>query len=70
MAGMKGKHGGARPGAGRKRMPSILCDSPALLTDDPEGFLRAVMHESTLPMRIRVDAAKALLRRASPTLPA
>lgn len=69
MASTNGKHGGARPGAGRKRTPPILCDSLGLLTADPESFLRAVMNESTLPTRIRVDVAKTLLGRASPTLP-
>ena len=62
MATAKSQHGGVRPGAGRKPKPPILCDFPALLTADPEAFLRAVMNESALPMRVRVDAAKMLLR--------
>ena len=58
----KAKHGGARPGSGRKPLQPILCDSTALLTNEPKAFLTAVMNEPALDMRMRVDAAKLLLR--------
>jgi hypothetical protein len=62
MTDVKAKHGGARPGSGRKPLQPILCDSMALITDEPRAFLMAVMNEPALDMRMRVDAAKLLLR--------
>lgn len=60
MAGVKGRSGGARPGAGRKpKAPSIV--QLAATYDDPEGFLKAVMNNSTTDVKVRVDAAKALM---------
>jgi phage terminase small subunit len=60
MAGVKGRSGGARPGAGRKpKEPTIL--ALAATYDDPEKFLRAVMNDSATDAKVRVDAAKALM---------
>lgn len=67
MAGVKGRSGGprpnsggARPGAGRKpKAPPIL--SLAATYDDPAKFLRAVMNDSGADLKLRADAAKALM---------
>ena len=66
----KGKHGGARPnaggarpGAGRPKNDPPLADIPQ--TDDERAFLRHVMNDAGTDLRIRVDAAKALLRGAA-----
>lgn len=67
MAGVKGKSGGARPGAGRKAAPPVLI--PAVnavkvqdVADEPESirFLRQVVQDVSLDAKIRLDAAKAL----------
>lgn len=60
MAGVKGKSGGARPGAGRKPKPPTIVDLAATY-DDPEKFLRAVMNDTMTDAKLRVDAAKALM---------
>lgn len=60
MAGVKGRSGGARPGAGRKpKEPVILALS--VNYDEPDKFLKAVMNDSGTDAKLRVDAAKALL---------
>lgn len=60
MAGKPGRSGGARPGAGRKpNEPTIL--KLAATYDDPEKFLTAVMNDSGTDVKVRVDAAKALM---------
>lgn len=61
MAGIPGKSGGARPGAGRKPKEPVLNTSTALLTKDPKDFLVAVMNDVSTDMKTRTDAAKALL---------
>lgn len=66
MAGIKGKSGGARPGAGRKPKAVELLDlssvlSKALTHKDPQGFLLAVMNDGSSDAKLRVDAAKALM---------
>lgn len=61
MAGKPGRSGGARPGAGRPKKPPNLSDSPALLTKDPKAFLVAVMNDPATDMKVRADAAKALM---------
>lgn len=61
MAGVKGRSGGARPGAGRKPKAPMLIDSTALLTSDPKQFLTALMNDVQADIKIRADAAKALL---------
>lgn len=74
MAGVKGKSGGprvnsggARPGAGRKpKDPTIL--QLAATYDDPARFLAAVMNDSGTDVKIRTDAAKALMPYKHPKL--
>jgi phage terminase small subunit len=66
MAGMKGRSGGARPGAGGKRegagrkprAPNVM----ALSGDpDPVVFLTSVMQCAGVDLVLRIAAAKALL---------
>jgi phage terminase small subunit len=60
MAGVKGKSGGIRPGAGRKpKEPTIL--QLAATYDDPAKFLAAVMNDAGTDVKVRTDAAKALM---------
>ena len=59
--GARANSGGARPGAGRPpKEPEHL--SLSTIYEDPASFLRAVMNDSGLDSKLRVDAAKALLR--------
>lgn len=52
--------GGARPGAGRKpKEPTIL--QLAATHSDPKTFLAAVMNDAGTDVKLRVDAAKALM---------
>lgn len=65
MAGVKGKSGGsrantggARPGAGRPpKNPKLVIDSDG----DPKKFLTALMEHDEVDLRLRAEAAKALL---------
>ena len=60
MAGVKGRSGGARPGAGRPpKEPEYLNLSG--IYDEPDKFLKAVMNDNGSEAKLRVDAAKALL---------
>ena len=66
MAGVKGKSGGpranaggARPGAGRPKSPPELVGSTNFA--NPMDFLQWVMNSKAADLKIRVDAAKALL---------
>lgn len=60
MAGVKGRSGGARPGAGRpSKQPQHL--ELSVHFEDPQAFLRAVMNDSGADAKLRVDAAKALM---------
>ena len=70
MAGMKGRSGGARknsggarPGAGRpvgsRNKPRLIDDLP--ITDCPEKWLLALVNHTAAPLRVRVNAAKALM---------
>lgn len=61
MAGVKGRSGGAREGAGRKPEPPVLIDSVELLTSNPKQFLTALMNDASADIKVRADAAKALL---------
>lgn len=75
MAGVKGKSGGpransggARPGAGRpKKAPSPAPAGSPLAApvekqqDDPQAFLRSVMKDPGADLKLRIDAAKALI---------
>lgn len=60
MAGVKGKCGGAREGAGRKPAPAVKTKAKAYQTDDPDEFLRAAMKDSNVPFKDRMAAALAL----------
>ena len=66
MAGVKGRSGGHRPntggaraGSGRKRKEPQLLEFSS--NGDPKAFLIAVMGDSAIDARIRVDAAKTLM---------
>ena len=59
------RRGGVRPGAGRpKSGPVLLHDLPA--TDDPLVFLLALVNEPTADMRLRLNAAVALMPYVHP----
>lgn len=59
--GARANSGGARPGAGRPpKEPEYL--NLSAIYDEPGAFLKAVMNDSGTDSKIRVDAAKALLR--------
>lgn len=61
MAGVKGRSGGARPNSGPKpKEPVVLV--LGTIYDEPDKFLKAVMNDSGTDAKLRVDAAKALLR--------
>lgn len=60
MAGVKGRSGGARPGAGRKPAPARKTKAKAYQTDDPDEFLRAVMRDPRADFKDRMAAALAL----------
>ena len=55
------KHGGYRPGAGRPKSEPMLSASKSLLTSDAKQFLVALMNDAETDIRLRADAAKALL---------
>ena len=56
MAGVKGRSGGKRPGAGRKPQPPVQCE-----IGDAKDFLEKVVRGEVLPSPAQLDAAKALL---------
>lgn len=60
MAGVKGRSGGARAGAGRppKEPPQIDVHDT---TGDPLKFLEGLMDDPSADPRMRLDAAKALM---------
>ncbi len=60
MAGKPGRSGGARPGAGRKPNPPTILQLAATHSD-PKTFLAAVMNDAGTDVKLRVDAAKALM---------
>lgn len=60
MAGVKGRSGGARPGAGRPKNEPVKLELNVIY-DEPDKFLKAVMNDSGTEAKLRVDAAKALL---------
>lgn len=55
MAGVKGRSGGARPGAGRKPAPKLPLTVPAAPT--PLAFLLSVMNDPEADPALRVKAA-------------
>lgn len=60
MAGVKGRSGGARDGAGRKPAKPRKTAAKAYQTEDPDDFLRAVMRDSRMDFKDRFAAALAL----------
>jgi phage terminase small subunit len=60
MAGVKGRSGGAREGAGRKPKPPRKTKAKGYQTDDPDEFLRAVMRDPKADFKDRMAAALAL----------
>ena len=60
MAGKPGRSGGSRPGAGRKPSPPTILQLAATHSD-PKAFLSAGMNDSGTDVKLRVDAAKALM---------
>lgn len=60
MAGVKGRSGGKREGAGRKPAKPRKTKSLAYQTDDPDEFLRAVMRDPRADFKDRMAAALAL----------
>ena len=60
MAGVKGRSGGARPNTGPKPKGPVMLDTTGIF-DQPDKFLMAVMNDDLADVKIRVDAAKALL---------
>lgn len=67
MAGKPGRSGGARPGAGRKpKLPVVInVEVPpsieTLTHKDPQLFLMALMNDISADVKVRADAAKALM---------
>lgn len=57
--GARPGNGGARPGAGRKKKEPVKIEG--IETTDPKQFLLEVMSNEILDVRLRIDAAKALL---------
>ena len=59
--------GGARPGAGRKRKTEIIehqsrpVGAPVIEEGTPGAFLIERMNDESVEMKLRLDAAKALL---------
>jgi phage terminase small subunit len=60
MAGVKGRSGGARIGAGRKPIKARKSKAKAYQTDDPDEFLRAVLRDSRASFAEKLTAAMAL----------
>jgi phage terminase small subunit len=61
MAGVKGKSGGARPGAGRKKNPENEGAEFVGSTDGmtPVDALEFFMHHEAVPVALRIKAAAA-----------
>jgi phage terminase small subunit len=66
MAGTPGRSGGKRAGAGRKPAATVKLEIPVPVSDtlahkDPKVFLLALMNDLEADVKVRSDAAKALL---------
>lgn len=66
MAGVKGRSGGARPNSGPKPKEAVKLDIPVPVTEtlahkDPKVFLLALMNDLEADVKLRADAAKALM---------
>lgn len=67
MAGVKGRSGGARPGAGRK--PKDPAEELTIATSGnqtPLEFLLAVMNNNAIADKLRLDAAKTAAQYVHP----
>ena len=60
MAGVKGRSGGARDGAGRKPAKPRKTRAKGYETDDPDDFLRNLMRDQNADFKDRMAAALAL----------
>ncbi len=60
MAGVKGRSGGVREGAGRKPAKPRKTKAKGYQTADPDEFLRAVMQDKNADFKDRMAAALAL----------
>lgn len=69
MAGVKGRSGGVREGAGRKPTKPRKTRAKGYQTDDPDDFLRAVMRDANADFKDRMAAALALKKTGKPGLP-
>ena len=68
MAGVKGRSGGARPNSGGARpnsgpKPKAPQTADVVVDDkqDPKSFLVSIMGDPSIDIKLRADAAKALL---------
>lgn len=77
MAGVKGRSGGARPGAGRKKKPPLMLpDSPptGAQSSAPQGgetplqFLLRVQNSADVPLKERIVAARAAAQYVHPKM--
>lgn len=59
MEDKKSTKGGYREGAGRKPNPVILRELPE--GADPKDYLIQIMQDNSVDMKLRLDAAKALM---------
>lgn len=67
MAGVKGRSGGARPGAGRKPQPQEEKQTIATSgKQTPLEFLLSVMNDNALEDKLRLDAAKTAAQYVHP----
>lgn len=69
MAGVKGRSGGARAGAGRKPAKPRKTSAKAYKTDDPDEFLRALMQDPRADFKDRMAAALALKKTGKGAAP-
>ena len=66
MAGVKGRSGGARPNSGPKPRDAVKLEIPVPVVEtlahkDAKMFLMALMNDLEADIKLRADAAKALL---------
>ena len=66
MPGVKGRSGGARKNTGPKPKPAVKLDIPVPVAEtlahkDPKIFLLALMNDLEADVKLRADAAKALM---------
>lgn len=75
MAGVKGKSGGRRAGSGRKPAPPVFMSEPTPppvlevgCGQEPDSIrlLRAVVTNPEIPVKLRLEAAKALAPYEAP----